>query len=95
LWSRAAVTWSYYDLRAVMPQDARFYHAPLGIGDHFREDYVEQPRRYGILTSGYVTGSNAEAIEEATLASERAGYPAVHLCRARPVGADPRTHGTG
>ena len=88
LWQRAAATWSYYDLS---PYGCpRFYHAPLGVADIFTDDFAAVPRVFGALTSGYVTGPGAEAIEEVTRACADAGFKSVHL-GPRPVGGDPTT----
>lgn len=96
LWARSLATWSYYDLRQYLPRGARFYHAPLGIADIFTDAYVEQPRPIGIMTSGYVTGPQAEAIEEATVAAQAAGVISKHL-GPRPVGgsSDVQYNATG
>lgn len=67
LWSRAALVWSYFDLRRCMPKDAHFYFAPLGIDPAFVREQPRVPRTIDLVTSGYVTGRErfAEAIEEA------------------------------
>jgi hypothetical protein len=85
LWARAAATWSYYDLRAAMPASARFYHAPLGAADIFRDPFIEGRREIGCLTSGYVHGDEAEAILEPTQACAANGLRSVHL-GPQPVG---------
>lgn len=94
LWQRAAATWSYYDLTPYACP--RFYHAPLGVAESFTDEFTPVPRVFGALTSGYVTGPGAEAIEEVTRACAAAGYRSVHL-GPRPVGGDPATkyHVTG
>lgn len=57
-----------------------FYHAPLGVdGDTFALPAPNHIRDVGILTTGYVSGPNAEAIEEAAVAAHRAGLTTVHL----------------
>lgn len=78
LWERSAFVWSYYDLTTKVPEGVPFYHAPLGVDGH-QFDVVPSPRTVGILTSGYVTGPGAEAIEEAVLAAQQLGLPAYHL----------------
>jgi len=56
VWARAKVVWSYYDLTSVMPAEAKFYHAPLGV-----DDTVFKPcgctKTYLVGTSGYVAGT--------------------------------------
>lgn len=89
LWARSLATWSYYDLRPHLPRGARFYHAPLGIADIFTDAYTEMPRS-GVMTSGYVTGPNAEAIEEVTIAAKTLDLQSVHL-GPRPVGGSSDT----
>jgi glycosyltransferase involved in cell wall biosynthesis len=80
LWQRSLAVWSYYDLRSLMPSDANFYYAPLGIDSAFRSDYDRDAKRdIGVVTSGYVNGSCAEAIEEVAHAASRAGLKTVHI----------------
>ncbi len=81
LWDKALTTWSYYDLGDV----PRFYHAPLGIDPVFLQPGYSPAVRDITLSSGYVSGRGAEAIEEFALASARAGLRPVHL-GPRPVG---------
>lgn len=91
LWNRAIATWSYYDLHPVMPTDATFYHAPLGLDDAFRKPFdVHGPRDLGVLTSGFVAGPGAEAIEEMTIAADRMGWNSMHL-GPRPTNMSKRT----
>lgn len=94
VWRRALVVWSYYDIAARFPwgyvhgvePDMRrisdgphLYYAPLGVdGETFRLPPRES-RDVGILTTGYVSGPKAEAIEECALAAHRAGVSTVHL----------------
>lgn len=73
LWGNARLVWSYYDLPA-----PRLYHAPLG-GDG-RVFYPRGgERRRLVLTSGYVNGPGAEAIEAATDAALQKGLSVIHL----------------
>lgn len=79
LWERARVVWSYYDLTAFVPDVDRFYYAPLGVdGGVFG---ISKPPfgRHGVMTSGYVSGPGAEAIEEVALAANRLGLRTYHL----------------
>lgn len=86
LWARARAVWSYYDLSAAMPPAARFYHAPLGV-DAETFKFSEGHRDIGVLTSGFVHGPGAEAIEEVSLAAERCGLTVRHL-GPNPVGME-------
>jgi len=72
-WSRSRVVWSYYGL-----DTPKLYHAPLGVdGDTFV--WSESRRDVGIVTTGYVSGPDAEAIEEVALAASMCGLTTVHL----------------
>lgn len=81
LWERAALVWSYYDLAAHMPSDARFYRAPMGIDPVFRQPSRPWPpgRDVTVLTSGYVNGKGQEAIEEPWRAAQALNGVATHL----------------
>lgn len=76
IWAGAEATWSYYDLAGVCPN---FYFAPLGVDAVFTEDYEEQPRDLGIMSSGFVSDPKAEAIEEVAMAGWALGMEIVHL----------------
>jgi hypothetical protein len=76
MWQRAEVVWSYYDLRKQCP---RFYFAPLGVDDEFVKDYVDVPRDIGIMSSGFVSGPDAEAIEEVAIAGWALKLNVAHL----------------
>ncbi len=81
IWQRAQLVWSYYDL---VPRGGgqlfEFYHAPLGVDDAFvRATPNGQKRPIGAMSSGYVSGPSAEAIEEVALAAHAVGIPVVHL----------------
>jgi 2-polyprenyl-3-methyl-5-hydroxy-6-metoxy-1,4-benzoquinol methylase len=79
LWRGAKTVWSYYDLQSVVPSGTPFYQAPLGVDEAFRQPFNGKPRGVGILTSGYVSGPGAEAIEEVAIAADRLRLPVVHL----------------
>lgn len=90
LWDRALAVWSYYDLEAHISSD-KFYYGPMGVGSCFVEGrFKHLERKLGVLTSGYVTGPGAEAIEEMTVACRLAGKESIHL-GPRPVGMKPTT----
>lgn len=90
VWQGAKAVWSYYDLEVALCSDHNdmhaawkvpFYHAPLGIDDAFRTEVDEalQQRTIGAMTSGYVAGVPAEAIEEVYLACKQSGLETLHL----------------
>lgn len=86
LWDRARAVWSYYDLAESL-NGTPFLLAPLGVDPPFADTVHDEtmrdeevgPRDIGVMTSGYVTGSGAEAIEEVTLAAQRVGLTQRHL----------------
>lgn len=80
LWQGAELVWSYYDL-SEDSEDAcfNFYHAPLGVDDVFIEHSTSQPRRNRVITTGYVSGPDAEPIEEVWIAANLAGMEAIHV----------------
>lgn len=73
LWKRARTVWSYYDLPA-----ENLYLAPLGIDSAFlaRSNSL---RDIGVITSGYVSGQGAEAIEEMHIAASFVNMKSVHI----------------
>lgn len=79
LWERSTCVWSYYDLQAFMPHSVRFYHAPLGVDRAFRGMFAKGVRDVGVVTSGYVHGAGAEAIEQVVQAAFARGLKTVHL----------------
>lgn len=80
-WRNAAAVWSYYDLTAdAAAEGFRFWHAPLGIDEAFRVPGAMEPQRERlVITSGYVSGPRAEAIEEVWRAASLAGARALHV----------------
>lgn len=90
LWGGAVAVWSYYDIAKRMPHGAQFYHAPLGVaGDTFKGDNGNA-RYLGVVTSGYVSGPGAEAIEEVANAALMAGISVFHLGPEQIEGMDVR-----
>lgn len=83
LWKRAKLVWSYYDLNSVMPDSANFYHAPLGVDDVFMKigakQLMSRSRTIGVVSSGYVAGPGAEAIQEVARAADALGMQAVNI----------------
>lgn len=76
LWRGSRLVWSYYDLD--VPSGVRFFYAPLGVdGDVFKS--ADGVRDVGLMTSGYVSGPGAEAIEECAVAAYETGLKTVHL----------------
>src|SRR5678815_462012 len=88
LWERAKAVWSYYDLTPYLPAGARFYHAPMGVNGAFTKPIPFGPRDLAVLTSGYVNGPGAEAIEEVTVACQELGLKSIHL-GPRPTNMSP------
>lgn len=81
IWNDSVLNWSYYDLRA-----PRFYRSPLGADETFVSYHANGHRRdVGVVTSGYVSGPGAEAIEDVAIAASLAGLTTTHL-GPRPVG---------
>lgn len=89
VWQGAACVLSYYDIAKDLTEaglgSAPLYLTPLGVDAAFTEDVLTGDRPYGVMTSGYVAGDGAEAIEEPVEAAIRNGYPTIHL-GPRPVG---------
>jgi hypothetical protein len=79
LWTRSLAIWSYYDLAPHLPEGARFYYAPMGVNGIFSRRFPYGPRPIGAMTSGYVNGPGAEAIEEVAIACDRLGIRSMHL----------------
>jgi hypothetical protein len=79
LWERAKVVWSYYNLSNVMRDTTPFYLAPLGVDGEVFTGAGGGPRRARVLTSGYVSGPGAEAIEEVAEAALQTGLEVFHL----------------
>ena len=77
LWSGAQLVWSYLPIGAIV--HVPFYHAPLGIDEAFKRQWNGAGRTVGVLTSGYVSGPEAEAIKETALAAAEVGLSVVHL----------------
>lgn len=88
LWRRAELTWSYFDLRDLLPAGARFYLAPLGVDPVFRGNGAA--RYVGVVTSGYDSGPQAEAIEEVADAALRAELSVYHVGPEEVAGMAPR-----
>lgn len=79
LWKRAHGVWSYYDLGRYMPDGANFFHSPLGIDEPFRQRVQSGERTIGVMTSGFVHGPSAEAIEEVLIAARKCKLNTTHL----------------
>lgn len=82
LWNNAAIVWSYYDMSQYAEQsraDFVFYYAPLGVNSETFYPIVDNVKCRGVLTSGYVTGSSAEAIEEVWQAALVCGLECEHI----------------
>lgn len=77
IWKKAKMVWSYYDLTDLMP--TKFYYAPIGVDDVFINFDKKPPRNIDIMTSGFVTGPGAEAIEEVAIAAQNLCLIVKHL----------------
>jgi len=80
LWKRASAVWSYYYLKT-----PNLYLSPLGIDPEFTKMPLAHGPRRAVLTTGYVAGPGAEAIEEVVTAATHLGVEAIHL-GPQPVG---------
>lgn len=86
-WRNAEMVMSYYDLSIYQDQsinkinkvDMNFYRAPLGLDLEFTKLYNRNVFRDKIITSGYVSGQMAEAIEEVWLAAREINIPVTHI----------------
>lgn len=91
IWEGAKLTWSYYALPST--QQARVLRQPLGVdGDVFVPGAAE--RTVGVVSSGYVAGPGAEAIEEVAEAALRNKLSVTHLGPGSVVGMVPRREPT-
>lgn len=89
-WRDSVLVWSYYDLDRLdrldrgignlnSHRDFNFYHAPLGLDDCFVNCRLHSDQRRSIITTGYVSGPGAEAIEPVWLAAEKLSIPVIHI----------------
>lgn len=96
----------YMESSAVIPCREKLFHAPLGADQVFQEHAGQLLCRPGhvarsaaprclIVTSGYVSGPGAEAIEEVWNAAERTGWAGVHIGPPRVEGVRRKTLPTG
>jgi hypothetical protein len=83
LWTGSQGVWSYYDLK--VPSEIPYIRTPLGIAEAFLKPFGGNTRDIGAMTSGYVSGPGAEAIEEVAIATSLAGKRCLHL-GPRPTG---------
>lgn len=81
MWQRAEVVWSYYDLsKSFLGCTFNFYHAPLGIDDAFIRGSVPVTKKdRAVITTGYVSGPGAEAIEAVWIAARASGFSTIHI----------------
>lgn len=89
VWRGARLVWSYYDLCPVAMK--HFYYAPLGVDPLVFNSSVPENSRYGVFTSGYVSGPQAEAIEEVANAALYCKLPVYHLGPGKIEGMATRT----
>ena len=84
IWTKAEMVFSYYDLNKVMDQPFNFLRSPLGVDSIFFEPRINL-KDLGVITTGYVSGPGAEAIEEVAIAASLAGLKGFHV-GPHPVG---------
>jgi hypothetical protein len=77
IWRGAKFIWSYYALP--IPAGIRFLRTPLGVDPHVFQWGPCEGRESLVLTSGYVNGPGAEAIEEVADAALAAGLRVIHI----------------
>ncbi len=79
-WGKSKLVVSYYDLTKLLPEETEFLYLPLGVDRAvFNPGDTPVVRNIGILSSGYVTGPAAEAIEEVAEAALRTRNTVYHL----------------
>lgn len=89
IWNDASLVWSYYDLTNTVPDSTPFLMTPLGIDEPFtRVELEEYDRPIGVMTSGFVSGPGAEAIEEVVIAASHTDLDVVHLGPHQPKNMD-------
>src|SRR3990172_4842632 len=79
LWRDAQLVWSYYSMEPLLPRGVPFYHAPLGVDGSVFRPGNGAVRYLGVVSSGYVAGAGAEAIEEIAEAALATGLSVFHL----------------
>lgn len=92
IWRRARTVWSYYPLD--VPDWVRFYHAPLGVNSSIFRLPQSGDRPIGAMSSGYVSGPDAEAIQEVADAAFLEGLSVTHLGPPNVVGMPRRRERT-
>lgn len=81
IWDRVDAVWSYLP-RLDAHLGTKLQLSPLGADDVFTKMTVEQTMsrtRESVMTSGFVSGFGAEAIDEFTRAASRLSLPVYHL----------------
>jgi hypothetical protein len=90
IWDNAALVWSYFDLPEILRESEAsrtngfaFYHSPLGLSTAFVDSrpnvFLPVKRDIGVMSSGFVSGPSAEAIEEVAMAADTVGISVLHL----------------
>lgn len=95
-WKAARLVWSYYDLSAALAglgfccgtgAGVNFLHAPLGVDEALAGAPLDPAlQRDLVVTTGYVAGHPAEALEEVWEAARKVGLRPVHVGPRRPRG---------
>jgi hypothetical protein len=82
IWKDAKVVWSYYDLPARCKEEGlvpnfKFYHAPLGLDDAFRNPPLSSKKEYIVASSGL--GFLIESVRECYYAAQAVGGKVFHV----------------
>lgn len=77
LWQSVDLVWSYYTLD--LDIDTFYYYAPLGLDNEFGRHPGQRHRERAIITTGYVSGPGAEAIEEVWQAARHCDITTYHI----------------
>lgn len=79
LWNAAILIWSYLDLSG-LAGNTPFYLSPLGVDPVFSPSNNHTPvRDIGVITTGYIDGPGAEAIQDVATAAELCGLSVIHI----------------
>jgi len=91
IWRDAALVWSYYDLQAAVEAEGTpFLRLPMGVDGATFKLPAAGARDIGIVTTGYVHGPGAEALEEPAAAAHACGLSTVHVGPSLPEGMGAR-----
>jgi hypothetical protein len=82
IWKDAKLVWSYYDLPALCKEEGfspnfKFYHAPLGLDDAFKNPPPSSKKEYLLASSGL--GFLTESVRECYYAAQAVGGKVFHV----------------